>query len=188
MARRQAEQSVTEEIEGQQYLGEERHDVQGSAQSPGSDVEPVVTGEIAAAGPAVRELTEWLADHASRSDVDTWQDMERAVAKILSGDSAEDVLKKDLPISGKTFLNRPFLLHGFTITESDYEEGSPFYANLDVTVNAGAERHILNVGGIKVLAKLKRLSDIGEWPYAVMLTGDTTKRGFTVLDLVEPTP
>lgn len=154
----------------------------------GATVEvPAQGGEVEAAAPALMALTNWLVDTASRSDEDDWAAMEKSVARILNNEgSAEDILKQDLPISGKGFLNRAFLIHGFTLTESDHEEGMPFYANLDVTLAMGGERRILNVGGTKVLAKLMMLDRLGEWPLPAMLVGTETKKGHLILDIVKP--
>jgi hypothetical protein len=142
-------------------------------------------GEVVVGGPAMQTLFNWLVDRASRTDEDDFAQMEASVRRILQGSSAEEVLREDLPISGKTYLDKPFQLHGLTVTETDFAEGgAPFYANLDVTI-AGGERRILNVGGIKVLAKLAVIDQEGDYPYFVVLKGHETKKGFTVLDLVQ---
>jgi hypothetical protein len=138
------------------------------------------------ANAAVQSLVDWLAERATKTDEDEWASMAASVGRILSGQSAEEVLQQDLPISGKQFVNQPFVLHGFTITDTDYSEGPiPWYANMDVTIRGG-ERRILNCGGAKILAKLKVLDDEGDYPYYLMLSGKETKRGYTVLDLVKP--
>lgn len=151
-----------------------------------SEAQPAVEGTIAAFGPAMTSLAQWLTDMAAGSDVDPATAMEDAVARILAkeGDAVQ-ILTEDVPISGKTFLGKPFVLHTFAINEGDFD-GSPFYASLSVQAGNPPERRVLNVGGIKVLAKLMKLHELGEWPVTAMLKGSTTKAGHTVLDLVMP--
>lgn len=157
----------------------------GVAGAEVTTVEDGGTAEVVVGGPAMQILFNWLVEKASRTDEDDFAQMEASVRRILEGASAEDVLREDLPISGKTYLDKPFQLHAFTVTETDFVEGgAPFYANLDVTI-AGGERRVLNVGGMKVLAKLAVLDREGDYPYFVMLKGHNTKKGFTVLDLVQ---
>jgi hypothetical protein len=182
----QRKSTVDEQIE--EHMGNavelSKRATQGDVHHPDAALSPVVEGEVTQFGPAMTSLAEWLADKASGNDSTTALAMENAVARILSGESAEDVLTSDVPVSGKMYVDKPFTLYGFAITESDFEEGSPYYANLDVTLGTDPRRRILNVGGIKVLAKLMKLDEFGEWPVVVKLTSSETKRGYQVLDLV----
>ncbi len=187
MARADVRRSVlgTEGVEDVELPGTDN--VSEAVEPGGTVATRPEAGAIAEPAPAMQTLVEWLTDHAGRTDEDNWVAMEASVAKILSGGgTAEEILRQDLPISGKQYANRPFLIHAFTLTESEHEEGPlPFYANLDVTV-AGGERRVLNVGGIKVMAKLMMLDQAGEWPVQAMITAKVTKSGRTVLDLVLP--
>lgn len=155
----------------------------------GSDVAlptEVVTGELSTLGPAMTTLVQWLDSRAVDGDQATAQAMEDAVARILSKEAdAVKILTEDVPISGKTFTNRPFRLNSFVINEGDFE-GSPYYASLNVSIGNPPEGRILNVGGLKVLAKLMMLEEAGEWPVVAMLKGNQTRAGYTVLDLVMP--
>lgn len=148
--------------------------------------QPVVEGTIDGFGPAMTSLAQWLADMAEASEVDAAQAMEDAVARILAkpGDAVQ-ILTEDVPISGKTFLGKPFVLLAFAINEGEFE-GAPFYATLSIEAGNPRERRVLNVGGVKVLAKLMMLHRNGEWPVTAMLKGNQTKAGHTVLDLVMP--
>lgn len=145
-----------------------------------------VSGEIAVGGPAMQNLMEWVADRTNRDDSDDFAAMERSISRILSGEDAVAVLRRDTPIKGEDIADRPFLLHGFDLTESDFEEGFPVYANLDVTMPGSNEHRVVNIGGMKVLAALKRLEEIGEWPVEVMIVVDGTRKGHSVNALVAP--
>lgn len=147
-------------------------------------IEPAVEGEVATGGPATQSLIEWMAAHIERDDTDEWAAMERSIARIMAGENAEDVLREDSPLKGEDIAGRPFTLHGFTLTQSDFSEGSPVYATLDAEFPGNGRRHVVNIGGMKVLAKLMMLDRIGEWPQFVMITSKTTKSGNRVHDLI----
>lgn len=184
-SRKTREQEPVEHLDGQLSTEDMPPVTDPAAQQiePAYDIPERPTGQDV---DAVQSLLDWLVDKASKTDQDEWAQMAASVGRILAGGSAEEVLSQDLPISGKSFVDRPFWLHGFTVTETDFPEGPiPFYANMDVSV-AGGERRVVNCGGAKVLAKLKVLDDEGDYPYMVMLTGKKTKAGNTVLDLVRP--
>lgn len=153
---------------------------------PNRDVAIPVSGEIAVGGPAMQSLMEWVADRTTRDDQDDFAAMERTIARILAGEDAEQVLRRDTPVKGEDIADRPFLLHGFDLTESDFEEGFPVYANLHATMPGDPVQRVVNIGGLKVLAALKRLEEIGEWPVEVMIVVDGTRKGHSVNALVAP--
>lgn len=143
-----------------------------------------VEGDVAIGGPAMQALVQWMAERANRDDTDEWAAMERSVARILAGEDAEEVLREDTPVKGEDIAGRPFTLHGFDLTETDFQEGNPVYATLDVTFPGNARHHVVNIGGMKVLARLMMLDQLGEWPQFVMITSKQTRSGNRVHDIV----
>lgn len=159
--------------------------------------EQAQTGEIVIGGPALQSLMNWCVEFAQRTDEDDWAAMERSVAQILAGADAVEVLTKDTPLQGKEMCTHPgrsekervsvpILVHGFTLTATEYEDGWPFYANMDAEIPSTGQRRVINCGGVKVIAKLKRLDEFGEWPYLLHLVGTRTRAKNTVLDLSDP--
>lgn len=153
---------------------------------PAAIVAEVLDGETVKGGPALQNLMEWLGGHLAEGDDDNMSAIESIVREALSADSVEAVLRERLPASGKDFRDRPLLLHGFRISESDFGEGegAPAYASMSVTVLANGEPKVLNCGGWAILAQLKRLEELGEWPVRVMIKGKANKKGRIPLRLV----
>jgi hypothetical protein len=165
----------------------------------GTDLaEPVeAQGVVVTLPPAMQSLMDWCVEYATRTDEDEWSAMEASVARILQGEDAASVLEEDAPLQAQELCTKVgrtpdqrvspvMLLDGFTLTATDYSEGWPFYANMDVTIQPGNQRKIVNCGGIKVVAKLRMLAEFGEWPLPITITADKTKKGNTVLDIVTP--
>ena len=63
------------------------------------------------------------------------------------------------------------LWNGYTIRPSDFEEssGPPFYASLQVMAGDPPEPRVINAGGWKILAQVKRQSEIGAWPVVIKI-------------------
>lgn len=156
-------------------------------QSAGTVAQPEpAEGEVATFGPGMTQLIDYLAVRAQETDADTYAAMESVMREIFDAPDAASVLTEKMPIHGKEFVNKPFLCMGFTVREGEFEDGSPFYAVLDVRLNGGKESRVVTCGGWKVLAKLAKLDMIGEWPQVMQIIGKETKKGYTVLDIVRP--
>jgi hypothetical protein len=165
----------------------------------GSDLaQPVdAEGVLVGFGPAMTALADWCIKETEIMDEDRNAAMEAAVARALAASDPAEALKRDLPIAGQTLCTRAgksdrervspaMILYGFTIGASEFQEGFPFYANMECGVGSPPERRIVNIGGPKVLATLKVLRESGEWPQTVMISATKTRAGNTVLDLFGP--
>ncbi|HEU5217656.1 MAG TPA: hypothetical protein VFU23_03305 [Gemmatimonadales bacterium] len=149
-------------------------DIPEWAKSPsaGSESAPdPIVGQVASATPALDNLLEWLVAEAADESEGSAAGMEAIVRQALSADSPAAVLRQTLPQSGSDFVEIPMLLLDFTIRESDFEGSSslPFYASMQVMIGEPPEPRVINTGSIKVLAQLKRLRELGEWPQVVQL-------------------
>jgi hypothetical protein len=145
-----------------------------------------VAGEIVDPGlqNAMQTLMDWCQEYMMENAADSAAAMAAEVARILSGEDAESVLSESAPLNGKEHLEKPFMLHGFTLNPTDFTEGWPFYAAMDASIPGTGDRFVITCGGPKVIAALKRLHELGEYPYPVKIRGKETRAGFTVLQLV----
>lgn len=150
----------------------------------GAEVEPAAIMAEIAADDTMQNLMDWCVSYVEISAVDNSAVMAAEVRRILAGESAEDVLSERTPINGKQHTEKPFMLRSFTLNPGDFEDGWPFYAAMDCEVPGTGDSFVMNCGGIKVIAALRRLHELDEYPYPVKVRGKTTRAGFTVLSLV----
>lgn len=137
-------------------------------------------------GPATQTLVNWLTHKADQQEGTEDQVMERIIAEMLRSESPAEVLTEKLPIHGKEFVDKPFLLHAIEVREGEFEEGSPFYAIMNVTLAGDDTPRVISCGGWRVLAQLMALDAHGEFPQRVVIRGKRTKKGFTTLRLEMP--
>jgi hypothetical protein len=133
----------------------------------------------------MQSLMDWCVAYAEEHAADNAAVMAAEVRRILSGEDAESVLAETAPLNGKEHLEKPFMLRGFTLNPTDFSEGWPFYASMDCFIPGTGDTFSLNCGGPKVIAALRRLHELGEYPYALKVRGKSTRQGHTVLSLVE---
>jgi hypothetical protein len=142
--------------------------------------------KAAIGGPATQTLVAWLTHKADQQEGNEAQVMERIIAEMLRSESPDEVLTEKMPIHGKEFLDKTFLLHSIEVREGEFEEGSPFYAIMNVTLGGEDEPRVISCGGWRVLAQLMALDAHGEFPQLMCLRGKRTKKGFTTLRLERP--
>lgn len=139
----------------------------GDQAAAGEPIEGEVQAGKASATPALDNLLQWLADNVTGTGEDDLSGMEAIIREVLSADDMAAVFREKLATSAEKWIDAPLLLTGYTIRESDYEDGGglPFYMSLEVTCGApNPEQRIINTGSIKVMAQVKRLTEIGTWP------------------------
>ena len=148
-----------------EFLGDQE------TESAGPTPEPV-SGTVASKTPALDALVEWLAQACEVDPDDTTAGLESIIRQTLAAPDMAAVLRKNLPQSGRDFLNIPMLWTGVRIIPSDHEDGggAPYYASLQVMVGDPAEPRVINCGGWKVLAQVMRAVNDDEWPQIVMIT------------------
>jgi hypothetical protein len=137
--------------------------------SPG--VEESTEAPTLSATPALDNLLQWLVNEAASSEGDTASAMEAIVRQTLSAENPTQVLRQTLPIAASDFVEVPMLLLDFTVRESEFEgsRGLPYYASMQVMMGDPPEPRVVNAGSIKILAQLKRLRELDEWPQVVMI-------------------
>lgn len=154
------------------------------ASPQGQQVEPVEPEAVVYDDDVLQNMMDWCMSYMEEHASDSAAAMAAEVRRILAGEDAVDVLAETAPLNGKEHTEKPFLLHSFELNPTDFTEGWPFYASMKCTVPATGDAFTLNCGGPKVIAALRRLHEIGEYPYLVKVRGKETRKGFTVLQLV----
>lgn len=131
---------------------------------------------------------DWIVGKANTNDEDQYAIMASIIDEILQSDSPEEVLRERSALHAKDILNTPLLVHGFEIRAGDFEESTiNHYAALTVSREGSAETRVVTCGGMKVMAKLMKLDQFGEWPQIIIFTAKQTSNGYSVLDIVKPT-
>lgn len=76
------------------------------------------------------------------------------VTQILGSETVRDVLTPIEAINATEELDRPFELEGCAYQRSEYEQGAPFYAVLQVKFTDDGERMVLTTGNQAVMAQV----------------------------------
>lgn len=150
----------------------------------GREVQPADGAVEPSLDDVMQGLMDWCVAYSEEHAADSAAAMAAEVRRILAGEDAESVLSESAPLNGKEHLEKPFMLHSFSLNPTDFSEGWPFYAAMDATVPGTGDQFVITCGGAKVIAALKRLHELGEYPYPVKIRGKETRKGFTVLQLV----
>lgn len=150
----------------------------------GAEIEPAEVMATIQADATLQNLMDWCVSYMEEHAVDNAEVMAAEVRRILAGEDAAEVLAESAPLNGKAHTEKPFLLRGFNLNPGDFEDGWPFYASMSCEIGATGDHFTMNCGGIKVIAALRRLHELGEYPYAVKVRGKSTRAGYTVLSLV----
>lgn len=146
------------------------------------------TGQIVSKNEQImQDFVSWLVASANTTDDDQYALMASIVAEIRQAASPEEVLRERAALHVRDILNTPLIVHGFDIREGSYEESElNYYAAITVGRAGREDTRIVTCGATKVLAKLWRLQEIGEWPQVIWFTGKQTSKGFTAFDMVSP--
>lgn len=153
------------------------------------------TGEVTTT-PAAR-FRAYMAQRASAESTQAAEDVSaNQIGKVFAAESAEDILGS---VSGGTVQARDVVgleieIHSMRMQESERYEGSPYYANLDVTVLGGTRevlarsgpvgsQIVLQTGAEIIIAQVRALEAKNYLPTKAVVAGTETGNGFTVLKL-----
>lgn len=135
----------------------------------------------------MQTFIQWQVERASTTDEDQFAIMASIVAEIMDADSVEEVLREREALHARDIVNTPLILHGFELREGTYEDSQTgYYAAMTVSRPGADVTRIVTCGGMKVLAKLMKLDQFGEWPQIFYFTEKKTNKGYGVLDIVRP--
>lgn len=132
----------------------------------------------------VQDFLLWLQESADVENQDTMARIAENLRRASSATSIADLLRELPTVSGKDFVDRPFIAHKFSIHEGEFEdEELPYFASIDATDPRSGESFIANCGGEKVLVYLYWLQRNAEWPLSMCFTAKQTRKGRTILSL-----
>jgi hypothetical protein len=137
----------------------------------------------------VTALNQFLADKSNQGSDPDRDPMDGIIHQVLSADSPAAVLTPTEVLQARDLVDVPLMLVAWDLAQSEYDAGSPFYANLAVITPDG-QPNTVNCGHKKVLAQLIKLEEFNEYPYRVMfITRGQSKQGTPMLELTawEPT-
>lgn len=135
---------------------------------------------------AMQTFMNWLTERADGGDEDTYAVMASIMGEIMAAESVAEAMAEQSTLSAKDIVGRPLLLHGFEIRAGDHEDSLvQHYASMTVSAPGAAKTRILTCGALKVLMRLYKLDEFGEWPVPIMFTSKVGKKG-TILDMVSP--
>jgi hypothetical protein len=131
----------------------------------------------------VAALNQFLADKTNQGSDPNADPMDGIIQQVLNADSPAAVLTPVEPLQARDMVGVPLMLVGWELAQSEYDAGSPFYANMAV-LTPGGDPSIVNCGHKKVLAQLIKLEEFGQYPYKVVfITRGTSKQGTPMLEL-----
>jgi hypothetical protein len=156
---------------------------------PGTDVahgQVVDAQMLEAMGPATMQVIQWCVDQVSVDDDDSALAMEDMIRRVLASETPDQVFAEDLPISAQDILGKPIVITGVRIGQTDFADGFPFYALVDVEIGSPPQKRVVTVGAFKVMAQLFALARLGEWPQTAMFkqSDKPTRKGNRPLSLV----
>lgn len=165
------------------------------------DKTPATTNAVQGNAVTLRPADRFRAYMAQRAAAESAQSGEDVAAnqigKIVEAETADDIFDA---VAGGTIQARDVVgleveIQSMRMQESDRYEGSPYYANLDVSVIGGPvevlRRADLQVGATAVLqtgaeiiiAQVRQAEAKGLLPLRAVIAGSETSSGFTVLKL-----
>ena len=112
--------------------------------------------------------------------------LEQLSEKLLNAGSVDEILMPFEPSGSERYLNQPIQINGAGFLESDYTEGFPYYASLQITVVATGEDAVITIGGEKVMYQVAAFDMKEAWPIVCRISKRTkpTKSGFYPLELL----
>lgn len=114
----------------------------------------------------------------------------RIIAQVLSATSPDVVLTPVEAMQARDLTGVPLVLYDFDLTQSEFDVGSPFYANLKCAIAQDGTPAVINCGHKKVIAQLVKLKEFDQFPYNVMFRerGVSKVGGTPMLELVKWEP
>jgi hypothetical protein len=144
------------------------------------EVLPANVRDSAASPRTLGKFDQFLKDRNARDGDPEVDPYERILQQVLSAKTPDAVLTPVEVMQGRDIIGVPFILADFTLNESDFDEGSPFYANMTCHMPPEGEPVPVNCGHKKVLAQLVKLKEMDAFPIAVkFITRGTAKVGGT---------
>jgi len=148
----------------------------------------VKAGEIVTRNQQVMQtFIDWQVQRASTTDADQYEIMAQIIAEIMDAKDVEEVLTEKSALHARDIIGVALIMHGFELREGTYEDSQTgYYAAITASRPGSDVTRVITCGGMKVLAKLWKLEQFGEWPQVFYFTEKRTSNGYGVLDIVRP--
>lgn len=146
--------------------------------------------QVATPPKTAKELDAWLTAQGEQQEDPDAGGYARIIAQVLSATSPDVVLTPVEALEARNIVGVPLLLFGFDLNESEFDEGSPFYASMQCAHGETGDPAIVNCGHKKVIAQLVKLKEFDQYPYRVMFREKGTSKvgGTKMLELVSWVP
>jgi hypothetical protein len=138
----------------------------GSGVLTGGDLFPALpytfeTRDRTAAPAEARELSTAAAALVDDADIGSEESADLAyralVDQILNAASIEEVICPPEAIGIDTLARRQIAVFGWTVNESDYDAGTPFYVAIHAAIVESGEKVVVTCGSQRVMAQLIRI-------------------------------
>lgn len=131
-------------------------------------------------GRATQQLVAYIAGKAVDAADLNVVILEQLSERILNAESPDDILTPFDPQGMEDLLSTPIQIDGVGWLESDYSEGFPWYASLQVTRLDTGEESIRTVGGEQLMYQIAGFDMRDAWPQVVQVVkaAKPTKAGF----------
>lgn len=131
-------------------------------------------------GRATQALVAYIAGKAVDSADLNVVILEQLSERILNATSPDDILTPFDPQGMEDLLSTPIMINGCNWLESDFSEGFPWYASLEVVRLDTGEESIRTVGGEQLMYQIAGFDMRDAWPQAVQVVKakKATKAGF----------
>lgn len=130
--------------------------------------------------PTPREVMGWILGQEEMPETDPEEGARAIVARILSAESADDVLSISSVTHAQEILQVPLEIFRVKWQRGTFEEGTTCYVVLSAVVIETGERVTITCGGTNVMVQLVKMGIIGAFPFKARITKSikATARGF----------
>lgn len=137
---------------------------------------------------ATTQLLLYIAAHAQDTADLNVVILEQMSQRLLTAESADDVLDPFGTVKGQQLLDKPLMVTGAQFLEGDFKDGFPWYVSLQVESQAQGGIIPVTVGGEKLVFQVASLDMHDAWPQLVEIhrADKPTKQGFYPLELRRP--
>lgn len=114
--------------------------------------------------PTPREVMSWILEPDQMQESDPEEATRAILARILTSETAEDVLATSTAVHAQDLLGVPLEVQGIKWQRSDFQEGTSCYVVMQVTDLNDQTRKVVTCGGKNVMTQLLKLQMLGAFP------------------------
>jgi hypothetical protein len=163
--------------------------MEGKTKTEKSDEIVVTPANVRASAAVTRRdktFEQFLVDRRNEDAQDPMDAHERIIRQVLAADSVDAVLTPTEVKQARDIIGMDIVIVDFDLSESEFDAGSPLYANLACLFPPDGSPEVVNCGHKKVLAQLVRLKELDAFPVAVkFITRGNSAHGTPMLELTK---